>query len=136
MYKLTKSKTDINVNKLHSELGDLGLPYFLTYNDTEFFLSFPDIKREEAELLDENEAVIDTVVTFKKRIETVVSDTDEEGNKVENKVTDWVEFDFSVIESQIELTINNHNPSPLQQPKTEIQKMQEAIDFLLMSGGI
>lgn len=142
MYKLIKSKEGININKFHGELGDLGLLYYLTYNESEFYLIFPDLKREETEVLDENEVVIDTIVSYKKREIQTLAETDEDGNEITKEVEAWVDYDFSIIEGIINDTIANHDPTPTPQPKTELEllreqiaQQQEIIDAMLNGGG-
>lgn len=128
MIKLSYDKTGINVGKLHDSLT-LSETFYLTHNDAEFHLMFPDLKEETTEIIDD-EAVIDTIKPYKKRVELV--EVDEEGNEI--IVESWVDFDFESIKSQIEQTIAEHDPAPVpQEPSLEekLVEQQGVIDDLI-----
>ncbi|GEM_PF-3525561 len=113
MLKLTYSKTNINIGKLHNELGQRSNPYSLTHNDVEFNLIFADLKKIETDILDEVDNVIGTNTTYQKRTcQTVTETDDDDGNIIEKQVEIWIEYttEAEALISGIEQVITNHDP--------------------------
>lgn len=134
MLKLNYSKTNINVGKLHGELGQLSDPYSLTHNDVEFNLIFPDLKKTETDILDEANNIIGTNVTYQKRsYQTVTED------EIEKQVEVWTEYttEAEALISGIDQIISSHDPTPIPQPPTMEEKVQrleeENINLMLAS---
>jgi uncharacterized protein YutD len=112
MLKLTYSKENINVNKLHSELGQLSDSYSLTHNDVEFNLIFPDLKKTETDILDKTDNIIGTNTTYQKRFYQTVMETDDDEKATEKQVEKWEDYTTEVeaLISGIEQVITNHDP--------------------------
>jgi hypothetical protein len=139
MLKLTYSKENININKLHGELGQLSDSYSLTHNDIEFNLMFPDLKKIETDILDEADNIIRTNVSYQKRLYQVVNEADEEGNVIEKQVETWEDYttEAEALISSINQIIASHDPTPILQPPTTEEKVQqlqeENINLMLAS---
>jgi hypothetical protein len=114
MIKLSYGKTNINVTKLHDEFGDLGQQYFLTHDESEFHLMFPDLFGRTEEVEGEN-----PVNFYEKQIITF----DDEANQV----ISFEPFDIVPIQTQINGIIAAHDPTPIPAPKTEIEILQQKL---------
>lgn len=112
MIKLTYVKTNINANKLHEELGDLGIKYFVKSDDTQFYLLFPDLIEQESDVLDVDGNLTDTVITYKKKIVSAVTENDEEGNETTKEVVTYEDFDMDTLKASIQSIIDAHDPTP------------------------
>lgn len=112
MLKLTYSKENINISKFHSELGQLSESYSLTHNDIEFNLMFPDLKKTETDILDENDNIIGTNTTYQKRSYQTVTETDDDGNATEKQMEVWTDYttEAEALIGSIDLVISNHDP--------------------------
>lgn len=132
MYKLTYSKNKdgviINPNVLHDSLSDLKEIFYLTHDDVEFHLIFPDLKEEITEVFD-GETLIDMIKSYKKRVEHV--QIDEEGNEI--IAESWVDFDFELIKTQVEQVISEHDPTPKPEPISETEKIWDTLSYLINS---
>ncbi len=134
MLKLSYSKENINVNKLHVELGDLGEKYFLTHNETELFLSFPDLFKREINVNDEQGNITETVVTYEKKTTSSVTVKDEEENEVIKELDTYTVFDFISLQTTIDSIIAAHDPTPPQMLPTfedRVAELENTILFIL-----
>lgn len=120
MLKLIYNKTNINIGKLHNELGQLSDTYSLTHNDVEFNLIFTDLKKTETDILDESDNVIETNITYQKKTYQTVTETDDDGNITEKQVEVWTEYstEAEALISDIEQVIVSHDPTPIPQTPT------------------
>ena len=124
MYIITHPLNDINIDKLHCELGDLGVDYSLNHNDQEFYIQFVQIYETLSH--DENEQEIRSYT-----IEVKSQVMDDDGNSI--SVTSQEPFDMYALKAQIDSVIAEHDPTPMSQELTEAQKMQIQIDQIMIA---
>lgn len=80
MYRLTRNIENININKLHDEIGELTFPYSLTHDDKVFNLIFKDVKKESRDIREE--------VVVQEEVEISPQIIDDEGNVVQEAVVE------------------------------------------------
>ena len=112
MYKLSNPKGGVNFNKIHEEIGNLEIPYYLVHDENSIIFIFPNIRREEVEIIVDGE-VVDTVITYKIGKETSLKELNEGGDEVYKSTVEWLDFDFQKIEDIIDQKIALHDPTPL-----------------------
>ncbi len=140
MHKLQYENKNINIGKLHIELGDLGVVYYLTYDEENMYLQFPNLYKRETEQLDDEGNVIDTTITYEKSHFETVTEQQEQIN--ENGEVETVEvelqkevfetFDFESLQNQINEIINNHDPVPLPSLPTADERLEQLENAMLM----
>ncbi len=129
MLKLQFNKNNINMNKLHAELGDLSEEFMLTYSDVEFNLMFPELKEYEK----------DTGTKYQKKSYQTVKETDDDGMTTEKQVEVWTDYTTEVeaLISVIKQAIVDHDPTPIPEPPTIEEKVKmlemENINLMLAS---
>ena len=94
---------NLNTNKFHDELGDIGIKYYVTSKDNRTWLQFPDIKKH----IDKEQNTTYNI----KRIEQEHFIVDE--IETTRDVTYWDSFDGESLINQIQNVVDNHDPTPI-----------------------
>ncbi len=132
MLKLTFNKDNINIPKLHAEIGDLGLDYYLTHDGDSFYITLPTLFKREQQILNDDGEVVDTSVSYEVKSSVTEVVQDDEGNEVEIIKDVFSEYDFASLQSKIDDVISKHDPTPLPQIPTSEERLEQLENVLLM----
>lgn len=134
MHTLTIPIANICPNKLHSELGDLGIQYALLHNDENVVLQFNGVT--ETVTLDENQQPVEVCTYTKTQI--VIENID--GVDVVTQVEVDCTSEMEGIINTINTCVANHDPTPIAPAKTQLELLDEDIqrnyEMMLTIGGI
>ncbi|BEP28825.1 hypothetical protein [Helicovermis profundi] len=132
---MIKLYENVNPNKLVDEIQKEGL---LKQEEMSFFpkedsleIKFSNIKEISTDVLDDNEQVINMIVTYQKLekqklIEVV------DGVELPKTIEVWNGFDPTQLFANIQNVIDNHDPTPIPQGKSQLEILQDVVDKLLI----
>ena len=114
-------------SKLELEVSEINEKFRLLYFSDYVIIELFDIQKNVKNVLDDEENIIETTVSYKKRyIKDGFKIIDEV--EVPCKVDEWIDYDFD--ESKLDLIMFNHDSTTYL--KSEIEILEEVIDNLLL----